>query len=82
MNEFVFPEGSVTLNDEQARIVRQPPTQNLRILASAGSGKTTTLTARIAHLLTSAGAGPSGQRWASDHPLAGSSIGLIALLFM
>ena len=59
MNEFVFPEGSVTLNDEQARIVRQPPTQNLRILASAGSGKTTTLTARIAHLLTSAGAGPS-----------------------
>lgn len=59
MNEFVFPEGSVTLNDEQARIVRQPPTQNLRILASAGSGKTTTLTARIAHLLTSAGAKPS-----------------------
>ena len=58
-NRFVFTDGSVTLNDEQARIVRQPPTQNLRILASAGSGKTTTLTARIAHLLTSAGAKPS-----------------------
>ena len=58
-NRFVFSEGSVTLNDEQARIVRQPPTQNLRILASAGSGKTTTLTARIAHLLTSAGAKPN-----------------------
>lgn len=58
-NRFVFAEGSVSLNDEQARIVRQPPTQNLRILASAGSGKTTTLTARIAHLLTSAGALPS-----------------------
>ena len=59
MNEFVFPEGTVTLNDEQARIVRQPPSQNLRILASAGSGKTTTLTARIAHLLTAAGAKPA-----------------------
>jgi len=53
---FVFPEGAVSLNDEQARIVRQPPQQNLRILASAGSGKTTTLTTRIAHLLTHASA--------------------------
>jgi len=53
-NRFVFSEGELTLNDEQARIVRQPPQQNLRILASAGSGKTTTLTARIAHLLTRA----------------------------
>lgn len=58
-NRFVFSEGALTLNDEQARIVRQPPTQNLRILASAGSGKTTTLTARIAHLLTNCGAKPS-----------------------
>jgi hypothetical protein len=56
---FYFPEGTITLNDEQARIVRQPPTQPLRILASAGSGKTTTLTARIAYLLTSAGAKPT-----------------------
>ena len=58
-NHFVFSEGSLTLNDEQARIVRQSPTQNLRILASAGSGKTTTLTARIAHLLTHCAAKPS-----------------------
>lgn len=59
MNRFVFSEGAVTLNDEQARIVRQPPLQNLRILASAGSGKTTTLTCRIAQLLTAAGAKPN-----------------------
>ena len=59
MNRCVFSEGAVTLNDEQARIVRQPPLQNLRILASAGSGKTTTLTCRIAQLLTSAGAKPN-----------------------
>jgi hypothetical protein len=56
---FVFPEGSLDLNEEQALIVRQPAMQAMRILASAGSGKTTTLTARIAHLLTNEGAQPS-----------------------
>ena len=58
METFTFAEGSVTLNAAQAAIVRSPPTQNQRILASAGSGKTTTLTARISWLLTHGNAKP------------------------
>jgi len=58
MSTFTFAEGSVKLNEEQSRIVRTSPNQNLRILASAGSGKTTTLTARISWLITN-GATPS-----------------------
>jgi hypothetical protein len=58
-HRWVFREGAISLNDEQDLIVRQPPTANMRILASAGSGKTTTLTARIAYLLTHADAIPA-----------------------
>ena len=48
---LTFSHGAVTLNDEQNRVATSPTTENQRILASAGSGKTTTITARIAYLL-------------------------------
>lgn len=48
---FHFSKTSIRVNDEQAQAIRRPPGVHQRILASAGSGKTTTLTARIAHLI-------------------------------
>lgn len=58
MVTFTFQTGTLQLNEEQARIVQEPIHQSLRILASAGSGKTTTITGRIAWLLQN-GAHPS-----------------------
>ena len=51
MNHLEFSHGTVHLNDEQYRVVTRPPSENQRILASAGSGKTTTITSRIAYLV-------------------------------
>ena len=53
-----FPFSKITLNTQQNEIVQQSLDQNLRILASAGSGKTTTITAKIAHAITNLGIKP------------------------
>ena len=45
-----FSKGSTILNEEQYKVVISP-LENQRILASAGSGKTSTITARIAYLV-------------------------------
>jgi len=56
---FEFSKGSVTLNEEQHRVATSPLSENQRILASAGSGKTTTITARIAYLVEEYNIDPS-----------------------
>lgn len=61
MTEYLleFSKGSVQLNEEQYKVVTSPSSENQRILASAGSGKTTTITARIANLIEHEGMEPS-----------------------
>ena len=56
---FEFSKGSVVLNEEQNRVATSPLSENQRILASAGSGKTTTITARIAYLVEEYNIDPS-----------------------
>ena len=52
---FHFSKSSIRVNDEQAQAIRRPANVHQRILASAGSGKTTTLTARLAYLIEDCG---------------------------
>src|SRR3990167_2421817 len=46
-----FKSGSINLDEEQHQIVISPLNQNKRIIAGAGSGKTTTILCRVKYLL-------------------------------
>lgn len=48
---FVFGEEQLQLSDEQYNIVTSDIKQNIRIIASAGSGKTTTIICRVKYLI-------------------------------
>ncbi|CAH6421474.1 UvrD DNA helicase [uncultured virus] len=49
--KFVFNNQNIMLDEDQYKVVTFPINQNIRILACAGSGKTTTLICRIKYLV-------------------------------
>ena len=48
---FIFDDQEINLDDDQYTVVTSKPTQNIRILAGAGSGKTTTILCRVKYLV-------------------------------
>ena len=49
--EYKFGNETINLDNEQFEIVKSKPNQNIRILAGAGSGKTTTILCRVKYLV-------------------------------
>jgi len=49
--EYLFDDINIILDDEQYEVVKSDPYQNIRILAGAGSGKTTTILCRVKYLV-------------------------------
>jgi DNA polymerase III epsilon subunit-like protein len=51
--KFSFGDHEFTLNEEQANVVFNDPNKNMLVVASAGSGKTSSIICRIKHLVDS-----------------------------
>ena len=49
--DYSFGDTTIILDDEQYEVVTSNPFQNIRILAGAGSGKTTTILCRVKYLV-------------------------------